>query len=329
MQEVAIGIDIGGTYTKYGIVEPSGKMLADGHIATESHKGVADFLTRLHKEILGRVAQLDHPVEIVGIGIGAPNANYHKGTIEYPANLPWEGVTPFIRLFQEKIDVPMLITNDANAASVGEMLYGAAKGLDDFVLLTLGTGLGSGFVANGETINGHDGLAAELGHTFVIPDGRDCGCGGKGCLETYVSATGIRRTVFELMANTMVPSTLKDVPFNEMTSYMIAQAAKEGDPLALKAFEFTGKVLGKALANTVAYLSPKAIFLWGGLAKAGDLLFKPTKAHMEANLMTVYKNKVEILPSGLQDANIAVLGAAAMIWKEMEKKSRDISTANP
>jgi len=320
MPEVAIGIDIGGTYTKFGIVSEDGNMLADGSIPTESDKGPKDFLERLYENINYSVNSLELPVEIMGIGIGAPNANSHKGTIEHPANLPWEGITPLIDLFQDYYPVEMQITNDANAAAIGEMLYGGAKGMKDFVLITLGTGLGGGIVANGEPINGHDGMAGEIGHTLIKPHGRQCGCGNRGCLETYTSATGIKRSIFELLADTLEASAFRSICWDDLTAARITEEARNGDPIALKAFDMTGEFLGKGLASTVAYFSPEAIFLWGGLAKAGDFIFEPTKRYMEENLLKVYRNKVKLIASSLQDVNIAVLGAAALIWKSRKDR---------
>ncbi|MEM9722690.1 MAG: ROK family protein [Bacteroidota bacterium] len=320
MIEVAIGIDIGGTNTKFGIVEESGSMLTQGSIKTDSQKGPKDFLARLNQAICEHLDRLEGEILIKGIGIGAPNANCHRGTIEHPANLPWEGVTPIVEMFQEYFPYRMIITNDANAAAVGEMMFGGAKGMRDFILITLGTGLGSGIVANGQPINGHGGLAGEMGHTLIKPGGRLCGCGSRGCLETYCSATGILRTVFELQADTLEPSALRSVSWEELSAQKIFEEAQKGDPIALKAFELTGAYLGEGLASAVAYFNPEAIFLWGGLTKAGKLIFEPTRRHMEAHLMKVYKGKVKLVPSKLQDINIAVLGAAAMIWKEVKEE---------
>jgi len=320
MAAVAIGIDIGGTYTKFGIVTEGGDMRFQGSIPTDSHKGPHDFLERLNLAVRDAMEGLGEPIEIQGIGIGAPNANCHKGTIDHPANLPWEGTTPIVEMFQEYFPVRMMVTNDANAAAIGEMIFGGAKGMKDFILITLGTGLGSGIVANGHPINGHDGLAGEMGHTLINPQGRLCGCGNRGCLETYCSATGIRRTMLELMADTLEPSVFRALSWEEITAHRIFDEAQKGDPIALKAFEMTGAYLGKGLASAVSYFSPSAIFLWGGLAKAGHLIFEPTKRHMEASLLKVYKGKVKLVPSKLQEVNIAVLGAAAMIWKEVQEE---------
>ena len=213
--------------------------------------------------------------------------------------------------------LPIFLTNDANAAAIGEMIYGGAKGMKDFIMVTLGTGLGSGFVANGQLIYGSDGFAGELGHIIVSPNGRQCGCGRNGCLETYVSATGVKRTAYKMMAKYNYPSDLRLVPFNEMTAKMVSEAAQKGDMIAINTFKYTGKMLGEALANMVAITSPEAIFLFGGLAKAGPLLFEPTKDHMEMNVLKIFANKVKLLPSQL-DKNAAIYGAAALVWNELK-----------
>ena len=271
---------------------------------------------------------LSFDYELVGIGIGAPNANFHKGTIERPVNL-WKyhenesDLDPSRRIFPLAQDIARyfdgthtLITNDANAATIGEMVYGNAKGMRDFIMITLGTGLGSGFVANGRMIYGHDGFAGELGHVCVERNGRECGCGRRGCLETYVSATGIKRTVFELMAKMIAPSKLRGTAFDDFDASMVSVAAEQGDPIALEAFRFTGEILGRALADAVTITSPEAIFLFGGLSKAGKYIFEPTQWYMEENMLHVFKNKVKLLPSGIQGKNAAILGAAALIWQE-------------
>ncbi len=319
MKEVAIGIDIGGTFTKFGIVDKEGNCMIDDSISTGTTPDVQDFLPVLKAAVDVLVSKLEQDVSIKGIGIGAPNGNFYTGKIEHAPNLKWKGVVPFIELFRKHIDLPMALTNDANAAAIGEMMYGGAKEMKDFIIITLGTGLGSGIVANGELIYGHDGFAGELGHVTVVKDGRQCGFGRSGSLETYVSATGIKRTVFQLMADTLYDSEFRDITFNQLTAKMITDAAKNGDKIALKAFEVTGKHLGRALANAVAFSSPEAIFLFGGLANAGDFIFNPVKEHMEKNLLPIYKNKVKILPSGLKDTNAAVLGASALVWKELVK----------
>ena len=319
MKDIAIGIDIGGTNSKFGLVDREGTLLSQGSILTLDEQGPQAFLERIYEQLEIKMAQSPEKLNLKGIGIGAPNANLHTGTIDFPANLSWDDHTPLVSMFQKFYPVPMLMTNDANAAAVGEMTYGAAQGMKDFILITLGTGLGSGIISNGKSVVGHDGLAAEMGHIVVQQEGRACGCGRKGCLETYVSATGIVRTAFDLLANSTEESILRQESFESLTAAKITEAAKRGDPIAIQSFEFTGKMLGKALANAVAYVGPEAIFLWGGLAKAGLFIFEPTRRHFEDNLMKVYQGKVKIHPSGLEGKNIAVLGAAALIWQSIQE----------
>ena len=319
MKEVAVGVDIGGTFTKYGIVDKAGNCLIDGTISTTEKKDIDGFLTNLKAVIDEAIAKVSEPIEIKGIGLGAPNGNFYKGTIEYAPNLAWEGVVPFIDLFKKYYDLPMFLTNDANAAAIGEMVYGGAKHMKNFIIITLGTGLGSGLVVNGELVYGHDGFAGELGHLTIVRKGRMCPTGRRGSLETYASASGIKRTVFELLADSIEDSEFRDVTFNQLTAKMISDAAKKGDKIALEAFELTGKYLGEALADTVAHTSPEAIFLFGGLANAGKLIIEPTKRHMELNLLKIFRNKVNILPSGLTETNAAVMGASALVWKELNK----------
>ena len=317
MKEIAIGIDIGGTNTKFGLVDRSGEILVQDSISTMSDCNVKDFIKYL-KEKLTPVIESQDNITIKGVGIGAPNANYYKGTIEYAPNISWGEFIYFKEAFAQYFDYPMVLTNDANAAALGEMVYGNAQGMDDFILITLGTGLGSGIVVNGKVVYGHDGFAGELGHTKAKPDGRLCGCGRRGCLETYVSATGLVRTIFKLMAEETDPSDLRQVPFDQLTAKMITEAATKEDPLAIKAFEYTGKILGENLADSVLHTSPEAIFLFGGLVRAGEYLFTPTKKYMEKSIFKMFKNKVKLLPSGLMDKNAAVLGASALVWKEFD-----------
>ncbi|MGK7393487.1 MAG: ROK family protein [Candidatus Cyclobacteriaceae bacterium M3_2C_046] len=321
MKEVAIGIDIGATYTKYGIVDREGKSLAEDLISTTAHKDVEPYMESLHvalNKLIGSV-HAKTPIEIKGVGVGAPNGNFYKGTIEYAPNLSWKGLVPFVELFRKHMDVPTVLTNDANAAAIGEMVYGNAKGMEDFIVITLGTGLGSGIVVNGKLVYGHDGFAGEMGHVTVDLNGRLCGCGRRGCLETYASATGIKRTVFELMADATAETEFRNISYHDLNAAMISKAAMKGDPVALKAFDITGKILGQKLADAVALNSPEAIILFGGLANAGDLIFEPTKKYMEEHLLAVFKDKVKILPSGLKEQNAAVTGASALVWKEIEK----------
>ena len=339
MKRVSIGIDIGGTNTAIGVVDNEGNVLYErkpqmptpqkmenpGMTQTVSDKIVAKYVSDLTKEIknaIEMVKQINPQIEVLGIGIGAPNANYYTGTIEYAPNLPFVGVVNFAALIH--INFPefkfVKLTNDANAAALGEMIYGGAKGMKNFAMMTIGTGLGSGLIVNGDLVYGADGFAGECGHVTVVPEGRLCGCGGHGHLEAYCSATGIKRTVYELLAKYNPPDCpLSNVPMNEMTSKIVFEAAEKGDHIAKEVFDITGEILGRALADTVHYLSPEAIFLFGGAAAAGDYIFKPTKASMERHLMPVFRNKVKILPSELKESSAAILGASALVWKEIEK----------
>ena len=320
-KEIALGIDIGGTNTVFGLVDRAGSYLAGGSIPTDKYADVGGYLQALYAEIEKMRSFLDEQFSFVGIGIGAPNANYYQGTIEDAVNLRWNnGIVPFCDMMKSYFpQIPSFITNDANAAAIGEMVYGGARGMKDFVMVTLGTGLGSGFVANGKLIYGHDGFAGELGHIIVTPNGRQCNCGRRGCLETYVSAPGVRRTVFEMMAVYNDASALRSVPFDAMTSKMAAEAAGKGDRIAIAAFEYTSEMLGRALATVVDITSPEAIFIFGGLAKAGDLIFRGAKQAMESNVLSTFANKVKILPSQLTE-NAAIYGAAALVWSELDNK---------
>jgi len=319
-KDLVLGIDIGGTNSAFGYVDKNGKCVLDSSIPTLPQNPAEDLFDRLHKKADEVFKNLHNDHNLIGIGIGAPNANYYKGTIEFPPNLNWE-IVNVPEIVKKYYDLPCSITNDANAAAIGEMKFGTAKGMKDFILITLGTGLGSGIVVNGQLAYGADGFAGEIGHTIYDPNGRECGCGRKGCLETYASATGIKRTVFELLANLNMDSELRNIPFNQLTAKMISEAALRNDKVALQAFDFTGKVLGLKLADSIAHLSPEAIILFGGLALAGDLIFLPTKKYMEENLLNIFKNKVKLLPSQLTNGNTAVLGAAALIWNELDKSN--------
>lgn len=314
MKELVLGLDIGGTNTVYGLVDEESKIWFRDEFRTAIYDSPTEYVAYIAQVIQ---KELDQHSEytLKGIGIGAPNGNVHDGTINYPPNLNWKGIIPLSDYFKGHFNVPVILTNDANATAIGEMVFGHAKGLRDFVVITLGTGLGSGIVVNGELVYGHDGFAGELGHTLVyLNEGRQCGCGRRGCLETYVSARGLRRTVFELLAKQRDESNLRDISYNEMHSERIYNAALEGDPIARQAFEYTGKILGLKLADTVAHTSPQAIFLYGGLAKAGDLILKPTQYHYEKNVMNLYKNKVDFYLSELNEKDGALIGPAALIW---------------
>jgi glucokinase len=316
LQALAIGIDIGGTGTKFGIVDRDGNVLFSGEISTKKHAEVSSFIDELYTSLAELIEKAGGIGRMKGIGVGAPNGNYYTGTIEYAPNLPWKGIIPLAKLIESKFKLPVTLTNDANAAAIGEMTYGAAKGMKDFIMITLGTGVGSGIVANGQLIYGHDGFAGELGHTIIIPDGRmHPGTGKKGSLESYASATGVRNTTLEFLENTDVKSSLRNVPEAELDSKKVYEAAIQGDELARHVYEFTGRILGLALANAVMFSSPEAIVLFGGLTKAGDLILKPTKEHMEANLIQVFQNKVKILISHLKESDAAILGASALVWE--------------
>jgi glucokinase len=316
LDPLAVGVDIGGTGTKFGIVDRVGNVLFSGEISTKKHAQVETFIEELYANLKVLIDKAGGVGRIKGIGVGAPNGNFYTGTVEYAPNLPWKGIIPLAKLLQDKFKLPVILTNDANAAAEGEMIYGAAQGMKDFIMITLGTGVGSGIVANGKLIYGHDGFAGELGHTIVIPDGRmHEGTGKRGSLESYASATGVRLTAIELLQKTDTPSTLRNVLPHEIDSKKVYEAAIAGDELAKEIFEFTGKILGLALANAVMTTSPEAIILFGGLTKAGELILKPTREHMEANLIKVFQNKVKILVSHLKESDAAILGASALAWE--------------
>ena len=314
-RQVALGIDIGGTDTKYGFVEKSGEILSKGKFSTNTNDDIIFFIADLKKEIKKALAALPEQIELIGIGIGAPNGNFYRGTIEQATNLAWKGIVPLSRLVEESLNAKTFVTNDANAAAMGEMLFGSAKGMRNFVVITMGTGLGSGIVVNGEIVYGHSGFAGELGHQTVNINGRSCACGKKGCLETYVSATGIKRTVYKLLADSREESVLRNIGFNDLSAEMITGEALRGDKIATEAFEYTGRILGIKLADTVYHLAPEAIFLAGGLAKAGSILFDQVIFQLEKNLMTLFKDSVKVLPSGLEDQDSSILGAASLILK--------------
>ncbi len=312
-----VGIDIGGQTTKTGIVDARGNVLAQSIIRTDKYTDVTPFIDELCESVISLAKSIGGIQQIRGIGIGAPNGNYYTGTIENAVNIIWGGSNsiPFARMVADKIGIPVALTNDANAAAVGEMTYGAAKGMKDFIMITLGTGVGSGIVINGEVVYGHDGFAGELGHTTSVRyNGRLCNCGRTGCLETYASAIGVARTAREWLEMSKEPSLLRE--FTEpITSKDVSEAASNGDELAIKVFEYTGQKLGEAFADFVAFSSPEAIILFGGLAKAGDLLLNPIEKHMNANLLPLWKNKVKIIFSQLKESDAAILGASALGWE--------------
>ncbi len=309
-----IGIDIGGTNTVFGIVDVQGNILSHDSIKTKDYPDIKVYVDTLAERLQALIASAGGNEKINGIGVGAPNANYYTGQIELAPNLPWKGIIPLALMLRERLQLPVTLTNDANAAALGEMTYGIARGMKDFIMITLGTGVGSGIVINGQLVYGHDGFAGELGHVIVRRDGRLCGCGRRGCLETYCSATGIVRTVHEILSSSDTPSLLRNIPAEAVTSKDIYDAAEQGDKLALEIFRFTGTVLGEAFANFIAFSSPEAIVLFGGLAKAGEYITAPIREAMEANVMNIYKGKTRILCSALKDSDAAVLGASALAW---------------
>ncbi len=316
-QKLAIGIDIGGTNSTFGLVDHRGEIKYRGAISTNKYDTVAEYIDSLYEAVAPAIDQVGGTTMIHGMGIGAPNGNYYKGTIEYAPNLKWKGIIPFAELITEKFNLPCALTNDANAAAVGEMMYGAAKGMKDFIMITLGTGVGSGIVCNGQLVLGHDGFAGELGHTIIIPNGRKHqGTQAEGSLETYCSATGVRFSAIEvLQKHPDEKSLMRDYAEKDLDSRAVFECADKGDKLANEVYQFTGEILGKALANFVMFSSPEAIILFGGLCKAGEMLLKPTRLHMEKNLLPIYQNKVKLIFSELKEADSAVLGASALVWE--------------
>ena len=311
-----VGIDIGGTNTVFGIVDARGVVIASSSIKTLKHSDVNAYLDELYNEVTRLLVANDAVDKVHGIGIGAPNANYYTGMIEKLVNIPWPTPLPLAQMVSEKFNIPVAITNDANAAAIGEMTYGAARGLKDFIMITLGTGVGSGIVINGQLVYGHDGFAGELGHTIMKRNnGRLCGCGRTGCLEAYCSASGAARTAREFLEIRTEPSALRTIPIEAITSKDVYDAAVAGDKLANEIFEYTGNILGEAFAEFTVFSSPQAIILFGGLAKSGELLLRPLRESMEKNMYPAFKGKVQILLSELKDADAAVLGASALGWE--------------
>lgn len=308
---------MGGTNTVFGIVDARGTVVAKSAIKTGAHPDdinlyIDDIVTGLNKLI----DSVGGKERIKGIGVGAPNGNYYTGNIEFAPNLPWKGIIPFAKLLSDRMNIPTALTNDANAAAVGEMTYGAARGMKNFIMITLGTGVGSGIVINGDVVYGHDGFAGELGHTISVrQNGRICGCGRTGCLEAYASATGVARTAREILESSDKQSLLRNLPPESITSKDVYDAAVQGDEVAKEIFEFTGRLLGEKFADFIAFSAPEAIIMFGGLTKAGDLLMEPVKRHMEENVLAIWKNKVKVLFSELKEADAAVLGASALAWE--------------
>ena len=315
--QYAIGIDIGGTTTKFGIVSRAGQIVEQDRMPSNEHPTIETFIDELHDKLQPMIKNIGGMENVMGIGIGAPNGNFYRGTIEYAPNLVWKGIIYVTKLFEEKFSLPAKLTNDANAAAMGEMIYGSMKDTPDFIIMTLGTGVGSGIVIDGKIVLGHDGFAGELGHTIIRPGGRlHQGTGLRGSLEVYASATGVRETALEILsANPSKTSLLRDFTINDMTSKTVYEAAIKGDEIANEIFDFTGQILGEALANFIMFSSPSAIVLFGGLMNAGELIMKPTKKAMEENLLPIFQNKVKLLVSELPESDAAILGASALIWE--------------
>ena len=319
MKPYVIGIDMGGTNTAFGIVDARGTVIASSSIKTAKHSKIEDYIDELHTEINRIIVANDAEGKINGIGIGAPNANYFTGTIEDGVNLPWPTPIPLADLITKKFGIPCVITNDANAAAIGEMTYGAARGLKDFIMITLGTGVGSGIVVNGQMVYGHDGFAGELGHVIMKRNnGRVCGCGRTGCLEAYCSATGVARTAREFLEIRDEESLLRDYDIESITSKDVYDCAVKGDKLAIDIFNYTGTILGEALADFVTFSSPEAFVIFGGLTKSGDYIMNPIREAFDKNIMKVFKGKVKILISELKESDAAVLGASALGWEIKE-----------
>ncbi|MCC8133591.1 MAG: ROK family protein [Tannerellaceae bacterium] len=315
-----VGIDIGGTNSVFGVVDARGTILYSGSIKTGKYADVNDYVADLAKALELVIDQAGGLDKIKGIGVGAPNGNYFNGCIEFAPNLPWKGKIPLAQLISEKLDnIPVTLTNDANAAAIGEMTYGAARGLKDFIVITLGTGVGSGIVIGGNLVYGHDGFAGELGHVIIRRNnGRVCGCGRQGCLEAYASATGVARTAREYLEIRHDESVLRDLDPDEITSKDVFDAAMKNDKIALEIFEATGHMLGEAFADFIAFSSPEAIILFGGLTKAGDLIMNPIREALDKNILKVFAGKTKLLFSQLKESGAAVLGASALGWEVKE-----------
>ena len=313
-----IGMDLGGTNSVCGIVDARGNILCTDSVKTQQYPNIEDYIQAVCNILMPMIEKVGGIEKIKGFGIGAPNGNYYNGTIEHAPNLPWKGIVPMANMFKTKLGIPVALTNDANAAAIGEMTYGAARGMKNFIVITLGTGVGSGIVVNGQIVYGSDGFAGELGHVIMdrTEKGRSCGCGRTGCLEAYCSATGVARTAREILANTKRPSLLRDKPAEEIESLDVSIAASKGDKVANEIFQFTGKMLGEACADFAAFSSPEAFIFFGGLCKAGDLIMKPIEEAYNKAVLKIFQGKAKFLVSGLMNANAAVLGASALGWEE-------------
>mgnify|MGYP000922988765 FL=1 len=319
MKNYSIGIDIGGTNTGFGLVDEKGNIISTTSISTKDFDIVENYLDEIVKHIILLIERCEDKSLLKGVGIGAPNGNYYNGTIEHAPNLKFHGIIPVKEYIETKLkgkgyDLKVTLTNDANAAAIGEMIYGGAKGIKNFIMITLGTGVGSGIVVDGKIVYGFDGFAGEVGHTIVQPEGRMCGCGRRGCVETYSSVTGLRKTALELINNTKTESSLREITQENIGGKTIYNAAINGDELALKCFEITAKMLAIGMANAVAVTSPEKIFIFGGLTKAGDLLMNPLKKYFEESLFVVFQNKIDLEISHLDENTAAILGAAALTY---------------
>lgn len=312
-----VGIDVGGTNTVFGIVDARGEIKAQSSISTRGHATAEEYVSAVCNAMIPLIEETVGLDKIKGVGVGAPNGNYYNGTIEFAPNLPWRGVIPLAKLFEDRLGVPCALTNDANAAAVGEMTYGVAKGMKNFIMITLGTGVGSGIVIDGHVVYGHDGFAGELGHVIVRrgADARQCGCGRKGCLEAYCSATGVARTAKEIVTNATEETSLSKINIDDITSKDVYDAAVAGDKVAQSIFDFTGNMLGEAIANFIAFSSPEAVVLFGGLAKSGKYIMDPIKKSVDTNVLNIFKGKTKLLVSDLKDSDAAVLGASALAWE--------------
>ena len=321
LKPYVVGLDLGGTNSVFGIVDSRGDIKATTSIKTQGYGDNAEAYVDACVEALQLIIDQVGGIEkIKAMGIGAPNANYYNGTIEFAPNLEWghNGVVPLAKMFSDRLGIPVALTNDANAAAIGEMTYGVARGMKNFIVLTLGTGVGSGIVVNGQLVYGSDSFAGELGHVIVKENGRLCGCGRKGCLEAYCSATGVARSAREFLANSDEPSLLRDIDPEKITSYDVSVAAGKGDKIANEIYQFTGKILGEACANFATFCSPEAFIFFGGLVKAGDLIMNPIKKAYDESVLKIYQGKAKFLVSGIDGSSAAVLGASAVGWDIQE-----------
>ncbi len=321
MNEFVLGIDIGGSNTEFAYVDRKGNCLEKECIPTHLHECNNQNPNDLLERIQLKLKQFQTKGKALGIGIGAPNANFYTGNVEHAPNLKWAKIVPLVQLTKQRFGLPVAMTNDANAAALGEKIFGAAKNMSNFIVVSIGTGLGGGFFANGNLLHGHNGLAGEVGHILIDKNGRACACGKKGCLESYVSANGLKQSTLKFLTESTQESELHKIPFQNFTAKIIAEAAKKGDVIAIKSFEYTAEILGKTLADLTAIIDPEAIFVCGGLACSGKVLFDPLQKSFHKNLMPVFQNRVQILASGIKTNNVGVLGAAALIWDILNQKN--------